>query len=41
MNKSILVLGLLLSGCTTVKVSIDPVDPEIRECIARGECVYV
>ena len=41
MNKSIIVMALLLSGCTTVKVSVDPVDPEIRECIARGECVYV
>ena len=41
MNKCILVLGLLLSGCTTVKVGIEPLDPEIKECIARGECVYV
>ena len=41
MNKSIIVMALLLSGCTTVKVNVDPVDPTIRECIARGECVYV
>ena len=41
MNKCILVLGLLLSGCTTVNVNVDPVEPAIKECIARGECVYV
>ena len=41
MNKSILLLGLLLSGCATVKVNVEPVDPAIKECIARGECVYV
>ena len=41
MNKSIIVMALLLSGCTSVNVNVEPVDPEIKECIARGECVYV